>query len=125
MAGVNKQILLGNLGQDPETRLLENGRMVANFSMATSESYKDKQGNKIENTEWHRIVLWSPLAEIAQKYLNKGDKVYLEGKTTHRSYDSEGQTKYITEVVCNKIELIGNKGNAEDQISGLPDDLPF
>jgi len=132
MAGVNKQILLGNLGTDVETRTLDNGKMVANFSMATSESYKDKQGNKVDKTEWHRVVLWSPLAEIAEKYLSKGNQVYIEGKTTHRSYDSNGETKYITEVIGNNMTLVGGKaqepaGNEENnaQEPVAMDNLPF
>jgi single-strand DNA-binding protein len=108
MAGVNKVILLGNLGRDPEVRHLENGRAVANFSIATSETYKNKQGEKVTNTEWHNIVLWTPLAEIAEKYLKKGNQVYIEGKLTSRSYeDKEGVTKYITEVVGREMTLLG------------------
>jgi single-strand DNA-binding protein len=79
MSGVNKVILLGNLGKGPEIKHLENGRMRASFSLATNEVYKNKEGEKISNTEWHNIVLWSPLAEIAEKYLSKGKQVYIEG----------------------------------------------
>ncbi len=147
MAGVNKVILLGNLGRDPEVRHLENGRAVANFSIATSETYKNKQGEKVTNTEWHNIVLWTPLAEIAEKYLTKGNQVYIEGKLTSRSYeDKEGVTKYITEVVGREMTLLGgprNEGSdssassqkqeASSEISMEPvandsnevDDLPF
>ncbi|MFY0626427.1 MAG: single-stranded DNA-binding protein [Reichenbachiella sp.] len=108
MAGVNKVILLGNLGRDPEVRHLENGRAVANFSIATSETYKNKQGEKVTNTEWHNVVLWTPLAEIAEKYMKKGNQVYIEGKLTSRSYeDKEGVTKYITEVVGRELTLLG------------------
>lgn len=110
MAGVNKVILLGNLGKDPEVRHLENGRAVANFSIATSETYKNKQGEKVTNTEWHNIVLWTPLAEIAEKYLNKGNQVYIEGKLTSRSYeDKDGVTKYMTEVVGREMTLLGGR----------------
>ena len=109
MAGVNKAILLGNLGKDPEVRHLENGRAVANFSIATSETYKNKQGEKVTNTEWHNVVLWSPLAEIAEKYLKKGNQVYIEGKMTTRSYDDkDGVTKYISEVVGRDLTLLSN-----------------
>ncbi len=108
MAGVNKVILLGNLGRDPEVRHLDNGRAVANFSIATSETYKNKQGERVTATEWHNIVLWTPLAEIAEKYLKKGNQVYIEGKLTSRSYeDREGVTKYITEVVGREMTLLG------------------
>ena len=114
MAGVNKVILLGNLGKDPEVRHLENGRAVANFSIATSETYKNKQGEKVTNTEWHNVVLWTPLAEIAEKYLNKGNQVYIEGKLTSRSYeDKDGVTKYITEVVGRDLTLLGGPSRPE------------
>lgn len=114
MAGVNKVILLGNLGKEPEVRHLENGRAVANFSIATSETYKNKQGEKVTNTEWHNVVLWTPLAEIAEKYLNKGNQVYIEGKLTSRSYeDKDGVTKYITEVVGRDMTLLGGPSRPE------------
>lgn len=115
MAGVNKVILLGNLGKDPEVRHLENGRAVANFSLATSETYKNKQGERVTNTEWHNVVLWSPFAEIAEKYLKKGNQVYIEGKLTSRSYeDKEGVTKYITEVVGRELTMLGKKDSQSD-----------
>ena len=106
MAGFNKAILLGNLGKDPEIRRLDDGRAVANFSIATSESYKNKAGERVTNTEWHNIVLWSPLAEIAENYLKKGSQVYIEGKISNRSYeDKDGVKKYISEVVGREISL--------------------
>lgn len=112
---VNKVILLGNLGKDPEVRHLENGKAVANFSIATSESYKDKTGERVTNTEWHNVVLWSPLAEIAEKYLKKGSQVFIEGKITTRSYDDkEGVTKYITEVVGRQLTMIGGSQQPGD-----------
>ncbi len=108
MAGVNKVILLGNLGKDPEVRKLENGATVATFSIATSESYKDKNGEKITQTEWHNIVLWRGLAEIAEKFLKKGSQVYIEGKLTSRSYDDkDGVKRYVTEVVGREMTLLG------------------
>jgi len=108
MAGVNKVILIGNLGRDPEVRHLDNGRAVANFSLATSETYKNKQGERVTTTEWHNLVLWTPLAEIAEKYLKKGNQVYIEGKLTSRSYDDkDGVTKYITEIVGRELTLLG------------------
>jgi len=128
MAGVNKVILLGNLGRDPEVRHLDNNRAVANFSIATSESYKNKAGEKVTNTEWHNIVLWSPLAEIAEKYLKKGNQVYIEGKLTSRSYeDKEGITKYITEVVGRDMTLIGGarqEGSGESMTSSSSSSTP-
>lgn len=118
MAGVNKVILLGNLGRDPEVRHLDNGRAVANFSIATTEFYKNKQGERVSNTEWHNVVLWTPLAEIAEKYLKKGNQVYIEGKLTSRSYeDKDGVTKYITEVVGREMTLLGGP-RAEGEYSG-------
>ena len=100
MSGVNKVILVGRLGKDPEVRNLENGASVANFTMATSESYKDKTtGEKKEITEWHNIVLWRGLAEIAAKYLHKGDMIYVEGRLRTRSWEKEGVTPYTTAIV--------------------------
>tara|TARA_R110002073_G_scaffold74420_1_gene181974 strand:- start:49 stop:483 length:435 start_codon:yes stop_codon:yes gene_type:complete len=115
MAGVNKVILVGNLGKDPEVRHLENGRAVANFSLATSETYKNREGEKVTQTEWHNVVLWTPLAEIAEKYLTKGGQVYIEGKLTSRSYDDkEGITRYRTEVVGREMTLLGSRPSSED-----------
>jgi single-strand DNA-binding protein len=131
---VNKTILLGNLGKDPEIRNLDNGKSVANFSIATSEKYKNKQGEKVTNTDWHNIVLWSPLAEIAEKYLKKGSQVYIEGKLTTRSYDDkEGNTKYITEVVGKELTMLsssdvktGDMSPERDKNEAIAkDDLPF
>ena len=138
MAGVNKVILLGNLGKDPEVKRLETGKSVANFSLATSEVYKNKEGEKVTKTEWHNIVLWSPLAEIAESYLKKGSQLYLEGKISNRSYDDkEGVKKYISEVVGREITLLGkpNSNNSTEEVSSDDnskietkeenDDLPF
>lgn len=137
MSGVNKAILLGNLGKDPEIRKLDDGRAVANFSIATSESYKNKAGEKVTNTEWHNIVLWSPLAEIAENYLKKGSQVYIEGKISNRSYeDKEGVKKYISEVVGRDITLLGRAPESQQQNDSSStendnpeavqeDDLPF
>ena len=116
MAGVNKVILVGNLGRDPEVRHLENGRAVANFSLATSETYKNREGERVTQTEWHNIVLWTPLAEIAEKYLSKGGQVYIEGKLTSRSYeDIDGVTKYRTEVVGREMTLLGTRPSGNEQ----------
>jgi single-strand DNA-binding protein len=111
MSGVNKVILVGRLGKEPEVRNLDNGAIVANFSIATSESYKDKTtGEKKEVTEWHNIVLWRGLAEIAQKYVHKGDLVYIEGKLRTRSWEKEGVTRYTTEVVADNMTMLGSRG---------------
>ena len=135
MAGVNKVILLGNLGKDPEVRRLDDGRGVANFSLATSETYKNKSGEKVTNTEWHNIVLWSPLADIAENYLKKGSQVYIEGKISNRSYeDKDGVKKYISEVVGREITLLGRAPSSDsmntqesttqnNQESSVEDDL--
>ena len=135
MSGVNKVILLGNLGKDPEVRRLDDGRGVANFSLATSETYKNKSGEKVTNTEWHNIVLWSPLADIAENYLKKGSQVYIEGKIANRSYeDKDGVKKYISEVVGREITLLGRPPEQQEnsQMSSIEnkkkseeDDLPF
>lgn len=124
---VNKVILVGNLGRDPEVRHLENGAVVANFSLATSESYRDRNsGELVSNTDWHNIVLWRGLAEIAEKYLHKGDKVYLEGKLRNRSYqDQEGVTKYITEVVGDNLVMMGKvENNTPDMGQGQQSSAP-
>lgn len=111
MSGVNKVILVGRLGKDPEVRNLDNGATVANFTIATSESYKDRTtGEKKEITEWHNIVLWRGLAEISQKYLHKGDQVYIEGKLRTRSWEKEGVTRYTTEVVADSMTMLGTRG---------------
>lgn len=110
MAGVNKVILLGRLGKDPEVRHLENGTPVASFSIATSETYKDRNsGERIEKTEWHNIVLWRGLAEVAEKYLHKGDQVYIDGKLKTRSWEKDGVTRYTTEIVADNMNLLSNR----------------
>ena len=110
MSGVNKVILIGRLGKDPEVRNLDNGAVVANFSIATSESYKDRTtGEKKEITEWHNIVLWRGLAEIAQKFLRKGDMVYIEGKLRTRSWEKDGVTRYTTEIVADNMTMLSPK----------------
>lgn len=113
MAGVNKVILVGNLGKDPEVRHLENGASVANFSIATTETYKDRTtGERKDQTEWHNIVLWRGLAEIAEKYLRKGSQVYIEGKLRTRSWEKDGITRYTTEVVGDNMTMLGGKGES-------------
>jgi single-strand DNA-binding protein len=134
---VNKVILLGKLGKDPELRNV-NGKNVVNFSIATSKSYKDKTtGEKKESTEWHNIVIWGALADVASKYLHKGDQVYLEGWLRTRSWEKQGVTVYATEVLVDNMNLLGSKTQASSQPAAKPqqqaakdddfssDDLPF
>ncbi|GAB3581270.1 single-stranded DNA-binding protein [Hymenobacter daeguensis] len=110
MAGVNKVILVGNLGKDPEVRHLEGGVSVAHFTLATNDYYKDKQGNRVERTEWHNISAWRGLADMADKYLKKGQQVYIEGKLRTRQYqDKDQQTRYITEIVADEISMLGGR----------------
>ena len=149
MNSLNKAMLIGRLGKDNETRNFEGGATKTTFSIATSEKYKDKSGQKVENTQWHNIVCWRGLAEIADKYLKKGMNVYFEGKITNRSYDDkDGNKRYITEIVADNFLMLdkksdsnsGSGGNYEHQSSsggGEPkqenapagdsfaDDLPF
>ena len=114
MAGVNKVILVGNLGKDPEIRHLENGTAVANFPIATSEIYKDKEGSRVEQTEWHNVVVWRKLAEIAENYLKKGSQIYLEGKLRTRSWDDQqGNKKYTTEVVADSFTMLGKREDSQ------------
>jgi single-strand DNA-binding protein len=114
MAGVNKVILVGNLGKDPEVRHLESGVPVASFSVATSESYNDKtSGEKKTVTEWHNIVLWRGLAEVAEKYLHKGDQVYIEGKLRTRQWEKDGVTRYSTEIVGENMTMLGGRPKQE------------
>lgn len=123
MAGsVNKVILIGNLGKDPEVRHLENGAIVANFPLATSEIYTDRTtGEKRENTDWHDVVVWRGLAEVAEKYLKKGYKVYVEGKLKKRSWqDKEGNTRYTTEVLGEELTILSRPEGSEKQESKAP-----
>jgi single-strand DNA-binding protein len=109
--GINKVILVGNLGKDPETRYMPNGKAVTNFSIATSESWKDKQtGEQREQTEWHNIVMYDRLAEIAAEYLKKGSQVYVEGKLRTRKWqDKEGRDRYTTEINANEMQMLGGR----------------
>ena len=153
MASVNKVILVGNLGKDPEVRHLQDGVAVARFPIATSESFKDKNGQKQERTEWHNIVVWRGLAEVAEKYLKKGQSVYIEGKIRTSSYqDKEGVQRYSTEIVADNMTMLGGRSegagngsspsensgtsayatsastagrNEAPAFEGEPDDLPF
>ena len=131
MAGVNKVILIGNLGKDPEVRHLESGAVVANFSLATSETYKDrKTGEKITQTEWHNVVIWRGLAEVAEKYLKKGSSVYIEGKLRSRSWDDkDGIKRYTTEILADVMTMLGGKSDSStgsnSNTPSEPDVAPF
>jgi single-strand DNA-binding protein len=112
MAGVNKVILLGNLGSDPEVRHLENGSAVARFNIATSESYTNRNGERVEQTEWHRIELWDSLAKIAEQYLKKGNTVYIEGKLRTETWtDKEGKQREGKTVRANTMQLVGGRNS--------------
>ncbi len=137
MAGINKVILIGNLGKDPETFTVENGVKKVSFSLATTESYKDKDGNKIDQTEWHNVVLWRGLADVAEKYLSKGNQVYIEGKIKTRAWDDkDGNKRYTTEIYADNMTMLGGRrddsqaGAAEQKPADVDipepdDDLPF
>ena len=131
----NLVILIGNVGQAPDVKVFSE-KKVANITLATSENYKDKSGNKITNTEWHNVVFFGKLAEIVEKFVKKGDKLYLEGKIKYESYEKEGIKKYITKIIGNQLIMLGAKDNstkfekpqnpAETTVEDLPeDDLPF
>lgn len=123
MAGsVNKVILLGNLGKDPEVKYFEDGKGFAKFTMATSESYKDKNGERKEITEWHNVAVWRPgLVDIVEKYLKKGNKVYVEGKLKTRSWEDEDKTtKYITEIVVDNLTLLSGPTAKDESTSTTP-----
>lgn len=127
MSGINKVILVGHLGKDPETRILEGGVSVTSFPLATSETY-NKDGRKVEQTEWHNIVMWRGLADMAAKYLQKGRLVYIEGKLRTRSFeDKEGTKKYTTEVVAENFTLLGRKSDFDGDARMLakPTDTHF
>lgn len=113
--GINKVILIGNLGQDPEVRFTPSGTAVANLSLATSDSWMDRQtGQRQERTEWHRVVMFNKLAEIAQQYLKKGSKLYVEGRLQTRKWqDQNGQDKYSTEIVANNMEMLDSRGGSD------------
>lgn len=124
MGGVNKVILLGRLGKDPELKTLESGAKVCTFSIATSENYTDKEGQKQEKTEWHNIVLWAKLAELADSYLSKGREVYIEGKLQTRKWQYQtGNDRYTTEIVGSNLNFINSK---PDQSNKAEEDVvPF
>lgn len=110
MAGVNKVILVGRLGADPEVRYTNSGQAIARFNIATSEGWTDKNGEKQERTEWHRVVAWGKLAELCKEYLAKGKQVYIEGRLQTRSWEKEGQKRYTTEISASTIQFLGSPG---------------
>jgi single-strand DNA-binding protein len=113
---VNKVILVGNAGKDPEVRHLDSGVAVANFPLATSETYTAKNGERVTTTEWHNIVLWRGLAEVAEKYVKKGQLLYIEGRIRTRSYDDkDGNKRYMTEIYGDAMRMLGGKGNSDTQ----------
>jgi single-strand DNA-binding protein len=133
--GLNKVMLIGHLGKDPELKYTEKGTAYCNFSIATDESYKDESGNKVERTEWHNIVTWRKLAEICQQYLKKGSKIYCEGKLQTDSYEKDGIKRYSTKIVMTDMSMLDSRGSIDkvsDDVSkpvssgsGEEDDLPF
>ena len=117
--GVNKVILVGNLGNDPEVRYMPNGNAVANVSLATSETWKDKStGEQQEKTEWHRVVFFNRLAEIVEQYVKKGTKLYVEGRLQTRSWEQDGVKRYSTEVVANEMQMLDSRGGVSPDFSG-------
>ena len=130
---MNKAMVIGNLGNDPEIRYTQSEIPVATFSVASTERWKDSDGNKQERTEWHRVVAWRRLAEVCGEHLHKGDKVFIEGKMQTRKWeDQDGNTRYTTEIVARDLEMIGgrqeNAGSPSDSDNAeppMPDDIPF
>ncbi len=125
MGSLNKATLIGNLGKDPEVRAIPSGAKVANFSIATTESYTGKDGQKVDKTEWHNIVMWRGLAEVAEKYLKKGSQVYVEGRLQTRSWDDQnGQKRYTTEIIADNMVMLGRPtgGGGGSSGGGAPRD---
>ena len=118
MASLNKVMLIGNLGKDPEVRYTASGQAVASFNLATSEKFKNKSGEWEERTEWHRVTLWARLAEVAGEYLSKGKTVYIEGRLQTREYEKDGIKRYTTEIVGEKMQMLSPKG--ENRAAGAP-----
>jgi single-strand DNA-binding protein len=125
MASVNKAILIGNLGKDPEIRYTPSGQAVTNFSIATKERWRDKDGQMQERTDWHNIVCWKRQAEIANEYLKKGNPVYIEGRIQNRSYDDkDGNKRYISEIVVQRLQLLGGRPEGEQAPKQQPEQTP-
>ncbi len=122
MAGVNKVMLIGRLGQDPEVRYTTSGGAVANFSLATSENWTDKNGQKQERTEWHKVVVWGKVAELCGQYLSKGRQAFIEGRLQTREWmDKEGQKRYTTEIVAQTVQFLGSAGERTSNASTASD----
>jgi single-strand DNA-binding protein len=127
MASLNKVILIGNLGRDPETRYLPNGDAVTSISVATTETWKDKSGEKQEKTEWHRVSLFRRLGEVAGEYLKKGSQVYIEGRIEYREYEKDGQKRYSTDIIASEMKMLGSRqgsGDPVDRDGGASEDRP-
>lgn len=126
MAGVNKVFLVGALGADPEMKYTNSGTPICNFRIATSERYKDRDGNQKEKTEWHRVVAWSKLAEICGQYLAKGRQVYVEGSLSTRSWDDQdGNKRYMTEIVAREVQFLGGNAGQRSDNAPVDDSIPF
>ncbi|HLG93333.1 MAG TPA: single-stranded DNA-binding protein [candidate division Zixibacteria bacterium] len=122
MASVNKVILIGNLGKDPDLRYTPSGQAVATFSLATNDRYKDKDGQMVERAEWHNIVVWGKQAETAKEYLKKGRQIFVEGRIAYRTYDDrEGNKRYITEVVAQRIQFLGRREESPETVPAEPE----
>ena len=125
MASVNKVILIGNLGRDPEVRYMPSGDAVANISIATTETWKDKNGEKQEKTEWHRVAMFGKTAEVAGEYLKKGSQVYIEGRLETRKWtDKEGQERYTTEIRADRMQMLGSRSGGSERMAPPEDDAP-
>jgi single-strand DNA-binding protein len=134
MSGVNKVILVGNVGKDPEVKHLEGNVAVAKFTLATSEVYKNRDGQRVEQTEWHNIVLWRGMAEVAEKYVRKGKQLYIEGKIHTRTYEEGNVKKYFTEIIADSMTMLGGPRDSSNGNGALAEmsvvetasgDLPF
>lgn len=124
MSGINKVILVGHLGKDPEVKTIDNGVKVAKFSLATTESYRDRNGERKDVTEWHNISCWRNLADIAEKYLTKGKQIYVEGKIRTRSWDDNGVKRYTVDIVADSFTMLGTKSdNAETSSKQVNDSV--
>jgi single-strand DNA-binding protein len=119
---VNKAILIGNVGKDPEVKHLEDGTAVAKFTLATSTTFKNKSGENTKSTEWHNIVAWRGLAEVCEKWIRKGNQIYVEGKIVNRMWDKDGTKKYFTEIVADNIRMLGGKKEGEAPQAAGSDD---
>lgn len=121
MSSLNKVLLIGNVGKDPETKYLSNGDAVTNLSIATTETWKDKStGEKVEKTEWHRLVFFRKLAEIVSQYVTKGKQIYVEGRLQTRKYEKEGVTHYSTEIVCDQMKMLGSRPKSGEEGGEAP-----